>query len=92
MKQKHLPSGLPQEVLRSQYAASLDAHSAGAIRAVRSLIGRELADGITSAAVIIFPDEYCEGNLTIRIAFDGPNKRISPTDESLFRNRPANPG
>lgn len=81
-----VPYGLNQEQFVAMYRRKLDGRAAGAIAAIRALIGRSVGAGVREAHVVIFPGE--DGSAPAAWAyFSGKNNKVDSSDPSIFPGR-----
>ncbi len=64
-KQKSLPEGLPEKVIRDAYIKEFSRYSIQLIQEVRDFINTPVADDVKDATVEVFPDEYGDGHVSI---------------------------
>jgi len=81
-----VPYGLNREQFVSMYRRKLDELSDQAIRVIANLLARPIGQGVDSAHVEIFLDEY-GGAPSIWTYWRGKNNKVDHVDPSLFPGR-----
>lgn len=82
-----IPFGLSEDQFATRFRGMLEKHSSALITEMRELLGKPIGNDVTSASIEIFLDEYGESGPSIGIYFDGPNKRVDNSDQSIFPGR-----
>ena len=82
-----IPFCLTQSQFAQRFRAMLDKHSADLLVEIRALLSLPIGDGVTSASIVIFMDEFGERGPSFGLYFDGPNRRIDSSDDSIFPGR-----
>ena len=86
-KQKNLPDTLNQDQFMRIYRGELERHSDELISEIKQVLAITPNQDVTSAHLVVFPDEYGDGYATVSMYFDGKNKKIDNADKSIFPGR-----
>lgn len=84
---RHLPPNIPEKKIEEIYRQELEKLSDGLINQLHEFIKIIPEDSVEFAALQVFPDEYCEGNASIWMYFEGKNKKIDKNDKRLFAGK-----
>jgi len=85
---EHLPDGLAREEFCRLYRQHLEPHREGLVRTLTQLLDRtDYSSPVDHLDLGVFADESGDGHVSVWCYFNGPNRRVSGTEPSLFAGK-----
>lgn len=79
------PDGLTEAEFRAQYREQLEKYTPVVVARITALLARsDVGSEVQRVDLEVFPDECGDGFVSVCVYFEGPNRRVSKTDPSLY--------
>lgn len=82
-----IPFGLTADAFAARFRALLEKHSPALISELQEVLARPIGNGVTGAVIEIFLDADGEFGPNFGMYFDGANKKVDHSDDSIFPGR-----
>ena len=84
----HLPDGLTREEFGRIYREHLERHRQAFVEHLRSVLVRtDFTSPVEDVEIGVFPDASGDGHISVWCYLNGPNRRVSRTEPSLFAGK-----
>jgi len=84
----HFQDGLSLDGFLEAYAAALEEHRPLLVRRLRDLLLRnDFSSPVTDIELGVFPDETGDGHVSVWCYLQGPNRRVSRSEPTLFAGK-----